>query len=248
MTRHRAVLITAAATFVAAAGIATVCAATLSRTGLVQPAQLPLYFIDLVPIALGWLVTTRAPTSPTGPALAWTGAATAATYGVEIWGQSYGTSAPWWGASVVAVISPGFWPWQLMGFLWLMLVFPSGLLPGRRWRAIAWCGPVAALLVNIALAAPGRSLPEGPPAGWQLAPILLGLGLLLVASGGAVASLFVRLRHGDERTRLQLRWVFLAGATVPVLLATSWWLVAVGVPGNLAYSGFILGMLVLVPL
>lgn len=34
---------------------------------------------------------------------------------------------------------------------------------------------------------------------------------------------------------------------LPVLLAASWWLVAVGALGNVAYSGFILGMLVLVP-
>ncbi len=57
----------------------------------------------------------------------------------------------------------------------------------------------------------------------------------------------MRVRVGDERTRLQLRWVFLAGATVPLFLAASWWLVAIGVPGSIAYLGFILGMVVLVP-
>ena len=29
------------------------------------------------------------------------------------------------------------WPWQLTGFLALLLVFPDGLLAGRRWMVIA---------------------------------------------------------------------------------------------------------------
>lgn len=238
--------LTGAATIVAAAGVSAVFAASFGP-GLVSHAELPLYGIDLVPVALGWLVTVRAPSSPAGPALAWTGGATLGTRLVELWGETAGTADPWWGSSVAAVIGPGFWPWQLMGFLWLMLVFPSGLLPGRRWRVVAWCGPVAAVLINIGLArAPGTPA-DAPPSTWQLASLLPGMALLLVTLLGAVISLSVRRRHGDERTRQQLRWVVFAGASVPVLMAASWWLVSVGVPGEVAYAGFILGMLVLVP-
>ena len=210
-------------------------------------AELPLILLDLVPVALGWLVARRAARGPVAPALAWTGAATIGTHAVEIWGETFAGGAPWPGSAVVAVVGRGFWPWQLMGFTALMLVFPNGLLPGRRWRVFAWSAPMAAALINIGMAAPAGTPPEQSPPSWQIPFIVVGLPLLLASLLGASSALVVRFRAGGLQTRQQLQWIMLAGASVPVLLAASWGLVSVGVPGDLAYSGFLIGILVLVP-
>lgn len=232
-------------TLLAVAALTALVAAAFGSARLLPPAEIPIYLLDGAPIALGWLVSQRAPWTPVGPALAWTGAATSCTYAAETWGETYTTPAPWWGADVVNAIAAGLWPWQLVGFAWLMLVFPSGLLPGLRWRLAAWSVPAAAALITVGRA--GTPVDQPPGSAWQLAVLVLGLGLLLLALGTAVLSLVVRFRAGDDKTREQLRWVLLAGSSVPVLLAASWWLVSLGVPGSVAYLGFILGMLVLVP-
>lgn len=234
-------------TAVAAVAVCALVAAALGPADALPLRELPLFLLDLTPVALGWLVALRARRGPVAPALAWTGAATIGTRAVEVWGETYQSTAPWPGSEIVAVIGRGFWPWQLLGFAALMLLFPSGLLAGRRWRVLAWSVPVAAALINIGMAAPAGTPVNEAPASWQVPFIAVGLPLLLVSLLGASASLFVRFRAGDLRTRQQLQWIMLAGGSVPLLLAASWGLVALGVPGDFAYAGFLIGMLVLVP-
>lgn len=233
------------ATLVAVAAAVVIAAAVLGPAGVVAEWE-AVGALDLVPVALGWLVLRGAPTSPVGPALAWMGTATVTVRAVEVWGLTAAGPGPWWGSHVAAFVGPGVWPWQLMGFFALVLLFPKGLAPGRVWLAVAVLGPAAALMINIALAGSDPRAQE-MPAGWRTPMLLVGLLLLLVALGGAVACLVVRFRRGDELTRLQLRWVLLAAASVPVLLAVSWVVVDLGVPGPIAYGGFLIGILVLVP-
>jgi hypothetical protein len=100
---------------------------------------------------------------------------------------------------------------------WIPMVFPTGGLPGRRWRV-----PVALLVIlsGIGIAAmavrPGRLSAENALTnpfgidGWPtfLQPFVdelpLELGALLALAAAAVIA---RYRHGDRIERLQVRWL-----------------------------------------
>ncbi|TYB44088.1 sensor histidine kinase [Actinomadura chibensis] len=198
-----------------------------------------------IPVVLGCLVGTRVPDGQVGAALAWVGAAPAAVFAVELWGETDLTSSPWPGAHAVYLVKLGAWVWNLAGFAALCLVFPSGLAPGPRWRAVAWTVAAAGVAVNAAVSWTAANRWDGPA---ETAAVLTAFGVLLAALGAAVLSLVVRYRRGTETTRTQLRWLVLGAGSVPVLLACGWaaqtWWDA---SNDVAYSGFLLAMLVAVP-
>jgi signal transduction histidine kinase len=208
-----------------------------------------LYLLGLVPLALGWLIAVRAPTGPIGAALAWLAASLLVVPAMDAWGR-----APWPAADLVAALGVVAWPWQLTGFLALLLVFPDGLLPGRRWRLIAAGVPVSALVVGVAMTV---TMDYAEPR-YFTAPVLVpepiwmplmisALGLLLVVVVACGASVVLRYRRGGERTRQQLRWLILAAGTVVVLMVASWIVTSFELAGPEAYAAFLLGILVLVP-
>jgi hypothetical protein len=110
---------------------------------------------------------------PAAATLAWT---------LELWGQAYGAGHAWPAARVASWIAQGAWVWQLVGFGVLCLVFPGGLLPGRRWRAMLVLFLAAALGVQVVLAlAQAVVAPDAtaevtpprrgwPPSPWQVSP------------------------------------------------------------------------------
>jgi signal transduction histidine kinase len=243
------------ATGVCGAAGAALTVAVFGPTRLGDSFWLVQFLLGVVPLGLGWLLVVRAPTSPVGAALAWLAAFMLATPAVEAWGATEGTGSPWWGSGVMAVVGAGAWPWQLVGFLALLLVFPDGLLPGRLWRVVAALVPTSAILVNAGFVLtmnyhvprPAvRSPVSVPEAVWL--PVQLGaLGFLLAVVVTCGASVVVRYRRGGDRTRQQLRWLLLAAGGVVVLMVGSWGVVGLGWAGPGAYSGFLLGILVLVP-
>jgi hypothetical protein len=111
----------------------------------------------------------------------------------------------------------------------LVLLFPDGRLPSRRWRPVAWtaAGSMAALMVLYAV----RAWPLRGPS--LVTPVsLLGFagrpgmvaGLVVLASAaGSAASLLVRLRRAGRVERQQLRWFVYAAmvSTVAVMLPAS---------------------------
>jgi hypothetical protein len=120
------------------------------------------------------------------------------------------------------------WTWDLslgLLFTFLLLLFPTGRLPSRRWRPVAWVagGVVAAAAVSQALAPGplGKDL-SANPFGIQMAggalellgavayPVMVPL---LVAS---VASQVVRFRRAQRVERQQLKW-FTFGAALLAL-------------------------------
>ena len=114
----------------------------------------------------------------------------------------------------------GSWMWALAAMpamTILPLLFPDGRLLSRRWRPIlaAAVVAVAAAVVGFGFA-PGR-LTDFPSVHNPMSVDALGavtrvlqrafFPLILIATVGAVASLVMRSRHGDPRTRQPLRLV-----------------------------------------
>jgi hypothetical protein len=112
------------------------------------------------------------------------------------------------------------WPFTA-GFLllpFLFLLFPTGRLPGPRWRPLAWAG-AAVYATNVFGVAfqPGPINPEelGPLENPLAIPALGGPGdlparivipLMLLVVLASVASLLVRLRRSVGVERQQLKW------------------------------------------
>ncbi|WP_344221761.1 sensor histidine kinase [Kribbella sancticallisti] len=208
-----------------------------------------LYLLGVVPLALGWLIAVRAPRGPVGAAVAWLAASLLVVPALDAWGR-----APWPEADFVGALGVVAWPWQLTGLLALLLVFPDGLLPERRWRVVAAGVPVSALAVGVAMTV---TIDYGEPR-YFTAPVLVpepiwlplmisALGLLLVVVIACGASVVLRYRRGGDRTKQQLRWLILATGVVVAVMVASWIVTSFELVGPEAYSAFLLGILVLVP-
>jgi hypothetical protein len=134
---------------------------------------------------------------------------------------------------------------------YLLLLFPDGRLPGRRWRPAAWAGgaAMAALIAAAAVLAwpvRGTALYQHTLRSFTLAPLgaveallsLVGDALLVVGAGALV----VRPRRLRGAERQQTKW-FAFGAIPWVAVDLAW--VAVNLTGGvLAPSAAGLGILV----
>lgn len=101
----------------------------------------------------------------------------------------------------------------------VLLLFPSGRLPSRRWRVVGWMAGIALalLLTGIALSPEAfADLPIANPIGLENSEALLlflegtGIYLLFAAILASVASMVVRFRRGNSVERQQLKWVVLS--------------------------------------
>ncbi|MFF0269784.1 sensor histidine kinase [Kribbella sp. NPDC004536] len=135
----------------------------------------------------------------------------------------------WPGGPVGEAISAVSWLPSGYGWVLTFLLFPTGRLPGRRWRAVPWIG-AAGLLISMTAwtLSPDRGRDfvsgrnpiavEGLPTGLLLA---VGMPLFLGALLAAVVSLAVRFRRSAGLERQQLKWFVLAAAVAGVALPTS---------------------------
>ena len=128
------------------------------------------------------------------------------------------------GATLAAWLTT--WIWVLGSSLpatFLLLLFPDGRLPSRRWRPVAWFAGVAIVLAGAGLAlTPGRLdevLIENPVgvAGADTAAAI-GALLLPVAGIASVASLVFRYRAATHEVRQQLKWITWTAALLAVVL------------------------------
>ena len=122
-----------------------------------------------------------------------------------------------------------FWTGLVLTFL--LLLFPTGRLPSRRWRPVAWACPVflgAGCLVSAVLPGPmqvpGR--PDNPlgigsaEAVLRPARALVFLGFMLVALLCAF-SVVVRFRRARGAERQQLKWFAYGAGQLAVLTAVA---------------------------
>src|SRR5215217_2416133 len=143
----------------------------------------------------------------------------------------YGVAQP--GSVPFPVVIAGInnWLWvPAVGLLgtYLLLLFPDGRLPSRRWRPLAWlCGSV------IVLASVGVMLAPGPlehlggvrnPFGlegqhWMAPAAYIVLPLLPLSMLASALSLVLRFRHSRDQERQQIKWIaFSATVVVTVYL------------------------------
>jgi hypothetical protein len=126
------------------------------------------------------------------------------------------------------------WIWFLgLGLcVFVVLLFPTGNLPSRRWRPVAWAAGAGlagwvlgnAFAPTIISAGPSMPNPVGltGPAG-EIFKIMAAGGALLIAATclAAVLSLAFRYRRAPAAERAQLKWLVYAAAVIVVaVLAT----------------------------
>jgi len=203
--------------------------------------------LALVAVAVGWVVVARVPDSPVGPALAWTSAAVSLVALNDLLAASAYTSTPLPLASFARHAWVGAWPVNLAGLLALLLVFPDARRPGRVWAAVPWAyaGGTALMIAALwdARQVDGAVVDDGAPS-MLAVPALALIGGCLVT---AVVSVVMQYRAGDERRRLQIRWLLTAGTVVVLLLIGGWVAEANGATLEFAYTPFLVALVLLVP-
>ena len=110
-----------------------------------------------------------------------------------------------------------------LGFaVFVLLLFPTGWLPSRRWRPVAWAASAAMVawaLGNTFAPAPSGGSPSplaiAGPAGRVFNVLTRGSVLLILATGLAtIVSLVFRYRRARAVEREQLKWLVYAGALI----------------------------------
>jgi hypothetical protein len=117
--------------------------------------------------------------------------------------------------------------------VFVVLLFPTGNLPSRRWRPVAWAAGAGlagwvlgnAFAPTIISNSPSPPNPVGVtgPAGDIFKIMALGGELLIPATGlAAVLSLAFRYRRARTAERAQLKWLVYAGALVVAGALAGW--------------------------
>jgi len=174
---------------------------------------------------VGALIASRRPRNLIGWLCLWEGLLWAFLGMSEPYGI-YGLARPGSVPFPVAVYALGEWLWvPTVGLLaiYLVLLFPDGRLPSRRWRPLAWLAGAA-----IVLGGAGNGLAPGPiadfggvrnPYGLEGQPWVAGaanaiLVVLLVCILASVASLVLRYRRSLGEERQQIKWLVFAASVV----------------------------------
>jgi signal transduction histidine kinase len=174
---------------------------------------------------LGALVARRVRDNPVGPLLVGVGAGVALTATREAGFYAladHEQTAVRLNWLVALLAESSSWLFAALGLL--LLYFPDGSLPSRRWRVVPVLlvvGAAAHHLYGAVDTAPYAAPFEDLPHAWGPPPLLVELLALLgdLALLGAVlasaAALLVKYRRADPLGRRQLKWLALAGVGVP---------------------------------
>ena len=135
------------------------------------------------------------------------------------------------GGLFVAWVLNSFWILNIVALALMLILFPTGELPSRRWRPFVWTMAASFGLVALFLAFAPRFLDssfgalENPYALQALRPIagltnFIAVSAILLATVPPTISLISRFRHAQGAERQQYKWfvfaaaLFLAGSTI----------------------------------
>jgi hypothetical protein len=129
--------------------------------------------------------------------------------------------------AAVAALSQWLWvpPVGLLS-IYLILFFPDGRLPSRRWTPLAWFFGAVMVLVSLAIALAPGPLPdlggvrnpfglEGYP--WIADATNVIPALLPLCTLASALSLVLRYRRSGSEEREQIKWIGLAGSFVGLM-------------------------------
>jgi hypothetical protein len=187
------------------------------------------FVLFLVFPIVGAVVASRRPQNPIGwiclaDGLLWMVLAVTDSYGV------YGAARPGSVPFPVAVGTLGNqWLWVptvgLLG-IYLVLLFPDGKLPSRRWRPLVWFSGVVIVLLSVTEGlAPGPLENQGMvpnPFGLEALPWLVDasyiiLPLLPLCMFASAVSMVLRFRRSRGEVRQQIKWVAFVASFAGVL-------------------------------
>jgi signal transduction histidine kinase len=197
----------------------------------------PIGLLSLVYPTMGALIASRLPRNPIGWIFCGLGLLYGMRRAVEAYADYsvYGNIALPWGRPWLYYLdhfaaSLDFEGRALAG-VFLMLLFPTGRLPSRRWRIVAWaalCGAALTMLSD-ALGPEGNlrigfvGVVGGVITTYELFAALycLGMTLLLASTIAALLSLAVRLRRVRGGERQQLKWFLYAAVPAAIGLSVA---------------------------
>jgi hypothetical protein len=191
--------------------------------GYASRAEQAISLVSLLgPPLLGGLLAARRPANPYGwlwaaYGLGW--AVVGFTNAYAIYVSANGDGMPWWAGSIAWMGTMVFVP--LLGLTALiLLLFPDGRPPSRRWRWVSRAIGVTVVVTTVA----GALLPadEGDPIGNPLAVqgsiealaetvVNVGITALFLAILLSAASLLLRFRRARGLQRQQLKWLAYGG-------------------------------------
>jgi hypothetical protein len=184
---------------------------------------------------VGALIASRHPQNPVG----WICLAVGLLWILIFTGESIPGSGPY--PVTTDALAQAAWipPVGLLG-IYLILLFPDGKLPSRRWRPLAWLSGVVMALASLGITFSPGPLEGHPgvrnPIGLEGAPnwvftagiaILLLLPLCMLASA---LSLVLRYRRSGGEQREQIKWIAFAASVVGLLYLIT-------MVSSLTYSG-----------
>jgi hypothetical protein len=199
---------------------------TAFLTGVVPPALFAISF----PV-VGALIATHRPHNPLG----WIFCAVGLSQALEVFTYEYGVYALRTAPGTVPGGPLAIWAAQLVwppgiGLLltFVPLLFPTGRLPSRRWRPVAWLSALPIALIP-SLTAPalwphrGLALVEPSnvePLGKGLTTVVLAAFWLMVGCGLAcLIALALRFRRSRGIERQQLKWfLFACAITITIFI------------------------------
>jgi hypothetical protein len=197
--------------------------------------ELLIYVSFLAFPIVGALIASRHPKNPVG----WICLAVGLFWMLILLGDSIPGFGPY--SVTIDALTQAIWvpPIGLLG-IYLILLFPDGKLPSRRWRPLAWLSGVVMVLASLGITFSPGPLEGHPgvrnPFGLEGAPpwlatagiaILLLLPLCMIASA---SSLVLRYRRSGGEEREQIKWIAFAASVVGLLYL-------IAMVGSLTYSG-----------